>query len=70
MISAIGSGLISSELGVYVFQRMGSAGSMALVTLNDDPAANGVLRCNLVDPFAELDGALGIDPEADRDDHL
>lgn len=43
---------------------------MALVTLNDDPAANGVLRCNLVDPFAELDGALGIDLEADLDDHL
>ena len=35
-----------------------------------DPAANGVLRCDLIDPFAELNGALGVALEADRDDHL
>lgn len=33
LISAIGSGLTSFGLGVYVFQQTGSAGSMALVTL-------------------------------------
>ncbi|MFQ6807034.1 MAG: hypothetical protein ACLRT5_21085 [Lachnospiraceae bacterium] len=32
-ISAIGGGLTSFGLGVYVFQQTGSAGSMALVTL-------------------------------------
>lgn len=33
LISAVGSGLTSFGLGVYVFQQTGSAGSMALVTL-------------------------------------
>ena len=33
LISAIGGGLTSFGLGVYVFQQTGSAGSMALVTL-------------------------------------
>lgn len=33
LISAVGSGLTSFGLGVYVFQKTGSAGSMALVTL-------------------------------------
>ena len=33
LISAIGGGLTSFGLGVYVFQKTGSAGSMALVTL-------------------------------------
>lgn len=33
VISAVGSGLTSFGLGVYVFQQTGSAGSMALVTL-------------------------------------
>lgn len=33
LISAIGSGLTSFGLGVYVFHQTGSAGSMALVTL-------------------------------------
>ncbi|MGI6095281.1 MAG: MFS transporter [Lachnospiraceae bacterium] len=33
LISAVGSGLTSFGLGVYVFQSTGSAGSMALVTL-------------------------------------
>lgn len=33
LISAIGSGLTSFGLGVYVFQQTGSAGSMALITL-------------------------------------
>lgn len=32
-LSAVGSGLTSFGLGVYVFQQTGSAGSMALVTL-------------------------------------
>ena len=32
-LSAIGSGLTSFGLGVYVFQQTGSAGSMALITL-------------------------------------
>lgn len=33
LISAVGSGLTSFGLGVYVFRQTGSAGSMALVTL-------------------------------------
>lgn len=33
LISAVGGGLTSFGLGVYVFQQTGSAGSMALVTL-------------------------------------
>lgn len=33
LISAVGSGLTSFGLGVYVFQQTGSAGSMALVSL-------------------------------------
>lgn len=33
LISAVGSGLTSFGLGVYVFQQTGSAGSMAVVTL-------------------------------------
>lgn len=33
LISAVGSGLTSFGLGVYVFQKTGSAGSMALVSL-------------------------------------
>ena len=33
LVSAIGGGLTSFGLGVYVFQKTGSAGSMALVTL-------------------------------------
>lgn len=33
LISAVGSGLTSFGLGVYVFQQTGSAGNMALVTL-------------------------------------
>ena len=33
MISSIGSGLTSFGLGVYIFNRTGSAGQMALVTL-------------------------------------
>lgn len=33
LLSAVGSGLTSFGLGVYVFQQTGSAGSMALVTL-------------------------------------
>ena len=33
LISAIGGGLTSFGLGVYVYQQTGSAGSMALVTL-------------------------------------
>lgn len=33
LISAIGGGLTSFGLGVYVFQQTGSAASMALVTL-------------------------------------
>ena len=33
LISAIGSGLTSFGLGVYIFQRTGSAANMALVSL-------------------------------------
>ena len=33
LVSAVGSGLTSFGLGVYVFQKTGSAASMALVTL-------------------------------------
>lgn len=33
LLSAVGSGLTSFGLGVYVFQQTGSAGSMAIVTL-------------------------------------
>ncbi|MBO4495676.1 MAG: MFS transporter [Clostridiales bacterium] len=33
LISAVGSGLTSFGLGVYIFQKTGSAGNMALVTL-------------------------------------
>ena len=33
LISAVGSGLTSFGLGVYVFQKTGSAANMALVTL-------------------------------------
>ena len=33
MVSAIGGGLTSFGLGVYVFEQTGSAASMALVTL-------------------------------------
>lgn len=33
LISGVGGGLTSFELGVYVFQKTGSAASMALVTL-------------------------------------
>ena len=33
LVSSIGGGLTSFGLGVYIFQRTGSAASMALVTL-------------------------------------
>ena len=49
---------------------VGQIGALFEPLVVHDPAANGVLRGDLIDPFAELNGALGIDLEADRDDHL
>lgn len=48
---------------------IGQIGALLEPLVVHDPAADGVLRGDLVDPFAELHGAFGIDLEPDGDDH-
>ena len=61
---------LPDALQLFLKVFVGQIGALLEPFVVHDPAANGVLRCDLIDPFAELNGALGIDLEADRDDHL
>ena len=61
---------LSDTLQLFLEVLVGQIGALLEPFVVHDPAANGVLRCDLIDPFAELNGALGVDLEADRDDHL
>ena len=61
---------LPDALQLFLKVFVGQIGALLEPFIVHDPAANGVLRCNLIDPLAELDGALGIDLEADRNDHL
>ena len=61
---------LPDALQLFLKVLVGQIGALLEPFVVHDPAANGVLHGNLVDPLAELDGALGIDLEANRDDHL
>ena len=61
---------LPDALQLFLKVFVGQIGALLEPFVVHDPAANGVLRCDLIDPFAELNGALGVDLEADRDDHL